>query len=51
MTTPGPDVLDLYVAITNVEPTGGKKNAAVKGAATAATIGVAPGASLLVPQA
>ena len=48
--TPGPDVLQLNVAITNVEPTGGKKNAALKGAATAATIGVAPGASLLVPR-
>jgi hypothetical protein len=50
VTTPGPDVLELNVAITNVEPTGGKKNAAVKGAATAATIGVAPGASLAVPR-
>jgi Protein of unknown function (DUF3313) len=50
VTTPGPDVLELNVAITNVEPTGGKKNAAVQGAATAATIGVAPGASLLVPR-
>jgi len=50
VTTPGPDVLEVNVAITNVEPTGGKKNAAVKGAATAATVGVAPGASLLVPR-
>jgi len=50
VTTPGPDVLELNVAITNVEPTGGKKNAAVKGAATAATVGVAPGTSLLVPR-
>ena len=50
VTTLGPDVLDLYVAITNVEPTGGKKNAAVKGAAAVATAGVAPGASLLVPR-
>jgi hypothetical protein len=50
VTTPGPDVLEVNVAITNVEPTGGKKNAAAKGAATAATIGVAPGASLLVPR-
>jgi hypothetical protein len=47
---PGPDVAELRVAITNVEPTGGKKNAAVKGAATAATMAVAPGASLLVPR-
>jgi hypothetical protein len=50
VTTPGPGVLELNVAITNVEPTGGGKNAAVKGAATAATIGAAPGASLLVPR-
>lgn len=40
----------MNVAITNVVPTGGKKNAAVKGAATAATVAVAPGASLLVPR-
>jgi hypothetical protein len=50
VTTPGPDVLELNVAITNVEPNGGKKNAAVKGAATAATVRAAPGASLLVPR-
>jgi hypothetical protein len=50
VTDPGPDVIDLRVAITNVEPTGGKKNAAVKGATTAATMAVAPGASLLVPR-
>jgi hypothetical protein len=50
VTDPGPDVLVLNVAITNVEPTGGKKNAAVTGATTAATVGVAPGASLLVPR-
>src|SRR6202167_32774 len=47
---PGPGVAEVRVAIINVEPTGGKKNAVVKGAATAATIGVAPGASLLVPR-
>jgi Protein of unknown function (DUF3313) len=50
VTDPGPDVLELNVAITNVEPTGGKKNAAVKGAATAASVAVAPGASLAVPR-
>ena len=33
-----------------MELTGGKKNAAVKGAATAATMRAAPGASLLVPR-
>jgi hypothetical protein len=50
VTDPGPDVTELRVAITNVETTGGKKNTAVKGAATAATMGVAPGTSLLVPR-
>jgi hypothetical protein len=50
VTSAGPDVLELNVAITNVEPTAGKKNAAVQGAATAATVGVAPGVSLLVPR-
>ncbi len=50
VTAPGPDVLELKVAITNVEPTGGKQNAAVKGAATTASLAVAPGASLLVPR-
>jgi hypothetical protein len=47
---PGPGVAEIRVAITNVEPTGGGKNTAVKGAATAATMGVASGASLLVPR-
>lgn len=51
MTTPGPDVLELNVAITNVEPTGGKKNAAVQGAAPAATVGVAPRRQLVGSQA
>jgi hypothetical protein len=50
VTAPGPDVAELNVAITNVEPTGGKRNAAVKGATTAVTVGVAPGTSLLVPR-
>jgi hypothetical protein len=50
VTQPGPGVMVLRVAITNVEPNGGGKNAVVKGAATAATIGVAPGASLLLPR-
>jgi len=50
VTTPGPDVLELNMAITNVVPTGGGKNAAVKGAATAASMAAAPGASLLVPR-
>jgi hypothetical protein len=50
VTNPGPGVMELRVAITNLVPTGGMKNAAVKGAATAASIAVAPGASLLVPR-
>jgi hypothetical protein len=50
VTDPGPDVLVLNVAITNVEPTGRGKNAALKGAATAASVAVAPGAGLLVPR-
>jgi hypothetical protein len=50
VTEPGPGVMVLRAAITNVEPTGGKENAALKGAETAATHAVAPGASLLVPR-
>jgi len=50
VTEPGPDVLQLNVAITNVEPTGGKKNAAVKGAVTAATVTTVPGVGLAVPR-
>jgi Protein of unknown function (DUF3313) len=47
---PGPGVMVLKVAITNVEPNGGKTNAAVKGAATAASVAVAPGASMVMPR-
>ena len=43
VTAPGPDVLELNVAITNVEPTGKGKNAAVTGATTAASVATAPG--------
>jgi hypothetical protein len=50
VTEPGPGTMLLQIAITNLEPTGGKTNAAVKGAATAASVAVAPGASLLVPR-
>jgi hypothetical protein len=50
VTTPGPDVLELNVAITNVEPTGKKKNAAVAGAATAASVATVPGIGLAVPR-
>jgi hypothetical protein len=48
--TPGPGVMLLKLAITNVETTGGKTNAAVKGTAMAASTAVAPGASLVVPR-
>jgi Protein of unknown function (DUF3313) len=50
VTEPGPGVLDVRLAITNVEPTGGKRNAALKAGATAASVAVAPGASLAVPR-
>jgi hypothetical protein len=50
VTTPGPDVLELNVAITNVEPTGKGKNAAVTGATTAASVATVPGISLAVPR-
>jgi hypothetical protein len=48
--TPGPDVLELNVAITNVEPTGGKKNAALAGGAAAASAVTVPGIGLAVPR-
>jgi hypothetical protein len=50
VTDPGPGVLVLQIAITNVEPTGGKKNAAMQAGATAASVTVAPGVGLLVPR-
>jgi Protein of unknown function (DUF3313) len=50
VTQPGPGVMILRIALTNVEPTSGKKNAALKGATTAASLTVAPGASLVVPR-
>jgi Protein of unknown function (DUF3313) len=50
VTNPGPGVTVLRLAITNVEPTGGKTNAVVKGAAMAASTAVAPGASMVVPR-
>lgn len=49
-TDPGPGVAELRIAITNLEPTGGKKNAAVKAATTAASVATVPGVSLLVPR-
>jgi len=50
VTAPGPDVLVLNVAITNVEPTGRKTNAAVTGAAAAASAATVPGIGLAVPR-
>jgi hypothetical protein len=50
VTAPGPGVLELNVAITNVEPTGGKQNAVVKAGATAASVATVPGVSMLVPR-
>lgn len=50
VTEPGPGVMVLRVAITNVVPDRGKENAGLKGAEIAATHAVAPGAALLVPR-
>jgi hypothetical protein len=50
VTEPGPGVVVLRLAITDVAPNSGKKNAAVKGAAMAASTAVAPGASMVVPR-
>lgn len=50
VTKPGAGVMVLRVAITNVEPTGGTENAALKGAEVAATHAAAPGVALLVPR-
>jgi hypothetical protein len=50
VTKPGPGVMVLRLALTNVEPAGTKENAALKGAEIAATHAVAPGASLLIPR-
>jgi len=50
VTEPGPGVLVLRVAMTNVEPNGGKENAGLKGAEVAATHAAAPGVSLLIPR-
>ena len=49
VTKPGPGIM-VSAAITDLAPTGKVKNAAVKGAATAASVAAAPGASLLVPR-
>ena len=50
VTAPGPGVMLLRMAITNVRTTGGKRNAAVTAAKTAASAAVVPGVGLLVPR-
>lgn len=51
VTEPGPGVMVLRFAITNVQPNGGKKNMVVTGATDVVLYGVAPpGASLLMPR-
>jgi len=50
VTKPGPGIMVLRLALTNVEPAGAKENAALKGAETVATHAVAPGVSLLIPR-
>ncbi len=50
VTEPGPGVMVLRFAITNVAPNGGKTNAVVSGAEAAATHAVAPGAGILAPR-
>jgi hypothetical protein len=50
VTEPGPGVMALRFAITNVEPNGGKTNAVVTGTTAVATHAVAPGVGELVPR-
>ncbi|MBB5340492.1 DUF3313 domain-containing protein [Tunturiibacter gelidoferens] len=50
VTEPGPGVMVLRFAITNVEPNGAKTNAAITGTTAVATHAVAPGAGELVPR-
>jgi hypothetical protein len=47
---PGPGVLELNFAITDVAPTSGTRNAVVKGAAMTASIMTVPGIGLAVPR-
>ena len=48
---PGPGVMELRFAITNVQPTGGKKNMVATGATEAVMYGATPpGAGLLLPR-
>jgi hypothetical protein len=51
VTQPGPGVVELRFAITNVQPNGGKRNMAVSGAAEVAMYGATPpGVGLLLPR-
>jgi hypothetical protein len=50
VTNPGPDVLEVNVAITNVEPTGGKENAALKATTTAVSVATVPGVGMVIPR-
>ena len=47
---PGPGVVKLRFAITNVEPNGGKTNMAVSGTEAVATHAVVPGAGFVTPR-
>jgi hypothetical protein len=52
VTEPGPGIMVLRFAITNVEPNGGKTNAVISGSEAVAAHAVVPvpGASMLVPR-
>jgi uncharacterized protein DUF3313 len=50
LSEPGPGVMVLRFAITNVEPNGGKTNAAVTATTAVATHAIAPGVGELVPR-
>jgi hypothetical protein len=50
VTKPAPGVVTIRLAITNVQPNGGKENAAVQGATDLAIHGAVPGLSMAVPR-
>jgi hypothetical protein len=50
VTEPGPAVMVLRFAITNVEPNSGKTNAVISGTEAVATHAVVPGAGVLAPR-
>lgn len=47
---PGPGVMTLRFALTNIEPNGGKTNAVVSGSEAVATHALAPGVGMLIPR-